>query len=131
MKDIDEKYIKLKTDVDILPFHKSALERVYGFVEDGKPRFLLHTELMGRIYNFQWESDTYIDIQISTFLETKYKIIHEIRVMISENISKGIVVQKFSMLNDSRDNPIQELRRESRRYLESDLALNLMRVEML
>lgn len=25
LKDIDEKYIKLKTDVDILPFHKSAL----------------------------------------------------------------------------------------------------------
>lgn len=120
LKDIDEKYIKLKTDVDILPFHKSALGRVYGFVEDGKPRY---TELMGRIYNFQWESDTYIDIQISTFLETKYKIIHEIREMISKNISKGIVVDKFSMLNDSRDNPIQELIRASRRYLESDLAI--------
>lgn len=53
----------------------------------------------------------------------KYKIIHEIREMISENISKGIVGDKFSMLNDSRDNPVQELIRESRRYLESDLAI--------
>lgn len=123
MNDINKQYIKLKTDVKIIPFHYSALGRVFGFAEDGIPRFLSHTELMTRVYNFQWISDTYLDIGTSKSLETKHKIVSEIRQMTCQNMSTGVVIDRFSMLNYSKDNPIKELIIESRKYLKSNLAI--------
>lgn len=38
-------------------------------------------------------------------------------------MSTGIVNDRFSMLNDSKDIPIKELIIESRKYLESNLAI--------
>lgn len=133
---IDEEFYKLKSTVDFLPFYESLLGRTYFYVEkyrndtkrveDRTILSLLYTEILGKIFNVNEHSETYLVIEIPRYLESVKETLLMVSNLINKNNTYNVIVEKLNELSEYKENyelQIDKLITKSRQYVDGKLTV--------
>lgn len=133
---IDEEFYELKSTVDFLPFYESLLGRIYSYVEkcrndtkrveDRTILSLLYTEILGKIYNANEHSGTYLVIEIPRYLESVKENLQKVRNLIDKNSTYNVIAEKLNELSEYKENyerQVSKLITKSRQYVDGKLTM--------